>query len=174
MIDAMERLDRPWLAARLDTFAKYELYTNVLAAAGASWQTLPPRKELFHSLALLDQNYHEFCNPDSVFCRLEKAGVLSHRTGDFTEPGSELDPYIPDTNTRARARALYLRDHANDAGLVMDWSCVYDPEHRRWRQLFDPFAESYGPWRTCNLSLHRMVAQMACFADEPNPDNLDG
>jgi hypothetical protein len=174
MLDAMERLDRPWLAARLDAFAKYELYTNVLAAAGASWQTLPARKDLFHSLALLDQNYHEFCNPDSVFCRLENAGLLSHCTGEFTEPGREPDPYIPDTNTRARARALYLRDHANDAGLVMDWSCVHDLERRRWRQLFDPFAQSYGPWQGCNLSLRRLLAQTACSSDEPNLESFDG
>ena len=161
-LDAMERLDRSWLASRLDTFAKYELYSNVLQAAGATWQSLPVNKQLFNCLALLDQSYHEFCNPESVFRRLEESGLLTHQVGVVTEPGTEPEPYIPETSTRARARARFLRDHADETGLVMDWSCVHDLANERWRKLFHPFAQSYGPWQSRNSSFIRI----------PGRDNL--
>jgi hypothetical protein len=155
MIDAMERLDRTWLAARLDTFAKYELFTNVLQAGGASWETLPVNKNMFNSLALLDQSYHEFCNPKSLFRQLEDSGLLSHRVGEVSEPGTESEPYIPETKTRARARAYFIRDHSHETGLVMSWSCVHDLANERWRKLFSPFADSYGPWQKRYSSLER-------------------
>ena len=51
-----QRLDRPWLAARLDAVYKYEFYTAVLQEAGHSWQDLPGKNELFCELALLDHS----------------------------------------------------------------------------------------------------------------------
>ena len=41
MLDAMNRLDRDWLARRLDAFAKYEFYSAVLQQNGHSWSSLP-------------------------------------------------------------------------------------------------------------------------------------
>jgi hypothetical protein len=145
---ALERIDRNWLAARLDTFAKYELYSRVLQEAGASWQTLPDNRELFLRLTLLDHSYHEFCNPRSLFSRAEAAGLMRHRVGEAIEPGSEPEPFIPEVATRARARARFIRDHHREPGLVMDWSGVHDLEHERWRDLSDPFAEEYQPWES--------------------------
>jgi hypothetical protein len=166
MIDAMERLDRPWLAARLDTFTKYELFTNVLQAAGANWETLPASNNLFYSLALLDQSYHEFCNPQSLFGRADDSGLLKHRVGNVTEPGAEAEPYVPEAKTRARARARFIRDHAHETGLVMNWSCVHDVANDRWRKLFDPFADSYGPWQKCNSMLERALLTRRWVSDD--------
>ena len=67
-------MDRVWLSRHLDAFAKYEFYSAVLADAGTSFGELRRRPDLFHELALLDQSYHEFCNPASVFSQLENAG----------------------------------------------------------------------------------------------------
>jgi hypothetical protein len=145
---ALERLERGWLASRLDTFAKYELYSNVLREAGATWQSLPSNRELFHRLALLEHSYHEFCNPMSLFRRLDAAGLMCHRVGEITEPGSEPEPFVPEVATRARARARFIRDHQHEPGLVMDWSCVHDLRNEQWRKLSNPFAESYGPWQS--------------------------
>jgi len=166
MIDAMDRLDRTWLAARLDTFTKYELFTKVLRASGTNWETLPANNRLFYSLALLDQSYHEFCSPQSLFCRLEESGLLIHRVGDVTEPGTELESYVPETTTRAQARARFIRDHAYEMGLVMNWSCVHDVANERWRKLFDPFADSYGPWQKCNSPLERALLARRIHSDE--------
>ena len=156
-MDAMERLDRPWLAARLDAFVKYQFYTNVLQAAGASWQNLPARNDLFYTMALLDQSYHEFCNPESLFRRLDDSGLLSHRVGEVSEPGTEPEPYVPPTTTRARARARFIRDHAQELGLTMDWSSVQDLANEQWRELSNPFADAYGPWRNRHETLDRVL-----------------
>ncbi len=142
-LDALECGDRAWLSARLDAFAKYELYSAFLAEAGCDWKKLRRKPSLFYELALLDQRYHEFCNPDSVFDRLVAAELLDHRIGDIVAPGEEPEPYIPETSTRARARALFIRENAGREQLVMDWSWVLDKGRRR--RLSDPFAEAYSP-----------------------------
>lgn len=159
MLDAMEQLDCSWLAARLDCFAKYKLYTEVLESTGADWQTLPTLRGTFNVLALLDQNYHEFSNASSVFCRLENAGVLKHRVGEAIAPGREAEPFVPEVQTRAAARARFLKGHSRATGLLMDWSCVHDLSQRRCRPLFDPFADSYGPWKTLpNVAAYHVLA----------------
>jgi hypothetical protein len=147
-ISALERIDRTWLAARLDAFAKYELYSNVLLDARSSWKTLSGNRELLVRLALLDQSYHEFCNPRSVFRQLESSGAMSHRVDDCDKSGIEAESVIGKLATRARPRAAFIRDHQHDRSLIMDWSCVHDLPNRRWRDLMDPFAESYGPWQS--------------------------
>ena len=146
-LDALTRLDREWLAARLDTFAKYEFYSNFLSEAGQSWLDVPGNLELFNRLALLDHSYHEFANPTSVFRQLEEAGVLTHRVGPVLLPGAEPEPFVPEVSTRAQARARFIRDHHKQTNLVLDWSCVHDFEYDRWRELTDPFATSFGPWQ---------------------------
>lgn len=150
-LSAYERLDRAWLSLRLDSFAKYEFYSAVLQDAGCTWQSLPRRKQLFHELALLDQSYHEFCNRQSVFHRLEEAGVLDHRVGKPIGPGEEPEPYVPETNTRAKARARYIRDHQGHDELVVDWSWLHDKNNGRRRQLYDPFAQEFGPWEKARM-----------------------
>ena len=144
-LGAFELCDRGWLAARLDAFAKYEICSELLAATGCHWGELPGRKEVCYELALLQQNYHEFCNPQSVFSRAEDAGLLQHVVGESVTPGAEDEPYVPETPTRAQARARFIVENAGSP-LVMDWSRVHDLPRRSRRLLSEPFARNYDPW----------------------------
>lgn len=146
-LDALRRGDRAWLAARLDAFAKYELFSAFLAERGLAWRELPGRKEPLAALALLDHSYHEFASPDSVFRALEEAGALRHRVGAALAPGQEPEPFVPETTTRARTRARFIRDHAASPGLSVDWSCALELANRLCADLHDPFATEFGPWR---------------------------
>jgi tetratricopeptide (TPR) repeat protein len=143
---AYERQDRAWLASRMDAFAKYEFYTAVLNAQQCSWAELPRRERLFDELSLLDQSYHEFCCPGSVFRQLERTGLLNHRVGPLIEPGRESDPYIPEVATRAKPRAIFIRDHRNRPEFTIDWSYIQDNRRRRVVHLEDPFAQELGEW----------------------------
>ncbi len=143
---AMQSGDHDWLAARLDAWAKYELFTQVLASDGHRFSDLPRMPHLFDELALLDQNYHEFANPDSVFDLLERQGALAHRVAPPVDPGAEAEPYVPDTPTRASARARFIRRHAGDRDFVVDWSWAANVRTGSRRYLSDPFATSLGPW----------------------------
>jgi len=145
---AMARTDRSWLAARLDNFAKYEFYSSVLEQAALPWSSLPKHQEMFHELALLDHSYHSLGAENSVFDSLEQAGVLQHRVGDRVEPGNEPEPYVFATKSRAATRARFIRDHADEDGLIMDWAGIHDMQHNRHRTLYGPFAQEYGPWDT--------------------------
>lgn len=147
---ALAHHDHAWLAQRLDPWIKYGLYTAVLERHGHRWDDLPRHESLFYELALLDQNYHEFCNPDSVFTKLEQAGALRHRVAAPVGPGAEPEPFVPATATRAAARARFLRENGGDPWLRMDWDAVYDLRHARRRPLADPFAATYGPWEAVN------------------------
>jgi hypothetical protein len=140
----LDGLDLDWLSARLDTFAKFSLYSAVLREEGVRWSDLPQRPELFSQLALLDHSYHEFCSPRSVFHRLEAAGLLQHRVGPRVEAGGEGDPFVPETDTRARARARFIRQNAGSRFLV-DWSWIIDNESGTCQQLHDVFAQNLGP-----------------------------
>ena len=145
---AYERGDWAWLARRLDALAKHQFYTAVLEEQGCGWAELPRRPRLFEELALLDQNYHEFCNPRSAFVQMEDAGLLEHRVGPRIEPGQETDPYIPDVATRARPRARFIRDHRQSSGFEVDWSWICHRSQHRMLRLDDPFATSWGEWVT--------------------------
>jgi hypothetical protein len=102
---------------------------------------------LFDELVLVDQSYHEFASPHSVFARLEEAGGLAHRVGEAIEPGSEELPFVPEVATRAHARARFLREHGGRRELEMDWSRVVDRRTGQQRTLFDPFASDYADWQ---------------------------
>lgn len=167
-LDAYRRDDRAWLAARLDAFAKYELFSAVLADAGASWESLSTRKDLFDELALLDQSYHEFPDPASVFARLEKANLLRHRVGPRVGPGEEAEPFVPEVGTRARARARFIAANAREADLFCDWDRVVDVKHNRHRKLTNPFATEYGPWER-----HRASFFPGAFRAPDPEDELD-
>ena len=93
----------------------------MLRQCGAGWAKLPKLRQLFSELALVDHSYHDFGNPDSVFHRLEAAGALAHRVGPRVEPGQEPEPFVPETTTRARARARFIRSHVGSMKVV-DWS----------------------------------------------------
>ena len=164
---AYQRLDRPWLSARLDTFAKYEFYSAVLSEAGCTWQNLPQRKSMFDELALLDHSYHEFCSQQSVFNRLEEAGVLHHRVCEPIAPGEEPDPHVPETTTRARARARFIRDNQNRDELVVDWSWIHDKRQNRRCHLYDPFASKMGPWERATMreSIRPEMSHIAVHLD---------
>ncbi len=143
---AMERRDDDWLSARLDPWIKYNLFSRVLAAGGHAWKDLRRSADLFAELTLLDQNYHEFTNPESVFYLLQRQGVLHHRVADAIPPGGEPEPYVPDTTTRGRARARFIREHAGNTQMVVDWAAVTDSRNNRRRRLPEPFARHYEPW----------------------------
>lgn len=143
---ALAALDRPWLAARLDAFAKYEFYSSVLAGQGYTWRDLPQQPPRFAELALLDHSYHNFCDPESVFSLLERDGLLEHRVGPCIPPGEEVDPFVPECATRARARARFIKEHAGQDHLVVDWSRVWDRREQRVATLEDPFAIEFSAW----------------------------
>lgn len=143
---AFDQLDRVWLARHLDTFAKYEFYTAVLAEAGLPFHALSRRPSMFRELALLDQSYHEFCNPTSVFTQLERAGALDHRVGARIEPGQEAEPYIPEVNTRARARARLIHERQGQSQFIVDWAYILDHSTSRLLRMYDPFAQAMGEW----------------------------
>ncbi|MBN1852626.1 MAG: proteasome accessory factor PafA2 family protein [Pirellulales bacterium] len=144
---ALKQMNRPWLAARLDAFAKYEFYSAVLREMNLTWESLPDHPPAFNELALLDHSYHAFCSSQSVFNRLEKAGMLQHRIGPQINPGQEPEPYVPETQTRARARARFIRDHASRRSFVVDWSWIHDMENNRRQTIFNPFGEKYDDWK---------------------------
>ncbi len=70
-----------WLARQLDPWIKHSLFGAALSERGRSWQDLATNRTLYDELALLNQNYHAFANPQSSFVRLEAAGVR-----DISEP----------------------------------------------------------------------------------------
>ncbi len=142
-LDAFERGDFDWLSARLDMFIKYRFFSEILFRKNARWESLPGRPELFHELALLDHSYHEFCNPDSAFDRLDRAGLLKHRVGPKIAPGDEPEPWIPETKTRAQARARFICENVGRKEVVVDWSYALDLENDKRYFLFSPFAEAY-------------------------------
>lgn len=150
-LDAMEHGDHDWLAARLDAWAKYKLFTLVLNQRGYGWEDLARAPQLFNELALLDQQYHCFTDPSSPFTRLEQAGALKHRVARALPPGGELEPFVPATNTRAAARARLIRQEADrknplDSPLKLDWSCVVDTQRKRQRLLLHPFDQHFTKW----------------------------
>jgi hypothetical protein len=143
---AAERLDRTWLAARLDAFAKYEFHSSILANEGLTWADLPRRPQMFADLALLDHSYHNFCDANSVFNLLEQQRLLDHRVGPRVTPGEETEPFVPECATRARTRARFIKQHAGQFQLMMDWSWVWDPNENRVASLEHPFAADFDPW----------------------------
>jgi proteasome accessory factor A len=145
-LDRMAAGDDDWLAARLDAWIKHRLFSHWLREHGRSWHDLIRLPHLFNPLVLLDHSYHEFANPDNVFDQLDRAGLLAHRVGPAVAPGSEPEPFIPETATRARARARFLLAHDGDPHLEMSWASVFDRCSNRCRRLDDPFAADYEPW----------------------------
>ncbi len=143
---AYERRDWSWLAQRLDAFVKHQFYSAVLEQQNCGWDALPQHSRLFEELALLDQNYHEFSNPNSAFAQLEQSGLLDHRVGPKIEPGQEVEPYIPDVTTRAKPRAHVIRNHRQCPGFEVDWSWIKDKRQQRMLRLEDPFATGWDHW----------------------------
>lgn len=160
-VQAFKKLDRAWLAGRLDAFIKYELYSSFLAESGRSWEDLKGNNALFSELALLDHSYHEFTNPDSLFTRLEQADALCHRVPDRIVADSA--PYVPLTSTRARSRAQFITEHAGRGKYLMDWTSVTNVENGQYRFLHDPFAQEFGPWQ-------RQPDEMSLRRPMPRPD----
>ena len=138
--------DLGWLTTRLDAFIKYRLFSAVLADAGYTWADLPNDRRKFCELVLIDHSYHSFCDPGSRFEELDRAGHLDHRVGAAIEAGTEAEPFVPETRTRARARARWIKEHSSRDAMFVSWSFVKDCRTRRYRGLENPFATEYGPW----------------------------
>jgi hypothetical protein len=145
-LDRMAAGDDDWLAARLDAWIKRRMFGQWLREHGRSWVDLARLPHLFDGLMLLDQNYHEFANPENIFDQADQAGLLAHRVGPPISPGAETEPFTPETSTRARARARFLQAHTGDPSLEMDWASVVDHSKHRRCWLADPFDADYGPW----------------------------
>lgn len=145
-LTALERMDRAWLAQRLDPFIKFDFYCAVLKQAGKPWDNLAGDRAMFSELALLDHSYHEFCTPESVFACLEREELLNHRVAPLVSPGGEPQPFVPETNTRSTARARFIREHAGQDNLLVNWSLVDDVTSRRRQRLDDPFAHGFEAW----------------------------
>ncbi len=142
-LDAAARNDRAWLAARLDAFTKWALFTQTLRQRGLGWKDTVNNAKLQAELMLMNHSYHRFSDPESVFSQLDRHGALAHRTGPRVPLGGEEDPWVPPTRTRAAARARFIRDNSGNPRLTMDWSCVCDLDVGNYRYLHDPFAEEY-------------------------------
>ncbi len=144
VLDALERRDLDWLSRRLDAFAKYRVYAAIVQGQGKSWNDLRRETELTHELALLDQSYHAFCRSDSLFTRLENAGLMRHRLRPRIGAGEEPEPFVPSTGTRADARARAIRRFGTaKANVLMDWSHMQHLDAMELRSLGDPFATEY-------------------------------
>lgn len=142
-IDAWQRNDIDWLAARFDAFAKYKLWDGMLDEMGKTWGELPNDRSIMAELALVSQSFHEFTDPNNVFSLLESAGVLEHRVGYEIPPGGESEPFEPEVNTRAKARARWICQNSPNANVVMDWDTVSDYRLGTRFTLSDPFATEY-------------------------------
>ncbi len=142
-LDAMEHGDRAWLAARLDAFLKHKFFSLILRDRGKQWTDLIGDKQLCAEMELINHSYHEITDPDSYFDQLEEAGELADQVAPTVAPGSE--PNIPQTETRAKARARFIVENAGDRNLVMDWGHVVD-RRGRCRTLWNPFGQVYSQW----------------------------
>jgi hypothetical protein len=143
---AMEAGRNDWLAQRLDAWIKHALFSAVLEERGVPWSAVPSNDPVLSMLAVVNQNYHDFTSPDSLFAQLEASGAIEHRVAAPLEPGGEPEPWVPQTRTRAAARARMLIAERSRPGLMMDWSCLHDAANRRFRTIYDPFAAQYSDW----------------------------
>ena len=146
VLTAFAKNDLDWLAARLDAFIKYDFYSAILEGSGRSWKSLVNQEQGFAELALLDQSYHAFSDPESVFKKCEKSGHVAHRVAPYLEPGGEDEPWVPPNRTRASARARFIVENAGEPDLVVNWDYVARRTDSFVRRLDDPFAEEFGPW----------------------------
>jgi hypothetical protein len=145
-LDALARMDRIWLATRLDAFTKYELYAAHFAQHGLIGSTLRGNEAAFSELALLDHSYHEFGSSGSSFDQAVDAGLVDHRLVERITPGREPEPWVPDVATRAKPRARFIAEHSEQRGMFMDWSVVVDRETMRRRHLKRPFDAAFEEW----------------------------
>jgi hypothetical protein len=169
-LQAMKRDERVWLAARLDPFIKHEFLSSVLAHRRKSWADVPHNAQLCTELELLNYSYHELTDPQSYFDRLERAGALDHRVAAPLPPGAEPERNVPQTESRAKARARFIIAHSYDTDLVIDWAEVSDLRAGRRRTLWDPFAKAYSDWEPspdrCD-ELHHLLAGLRAGRRRP-------
>lgn len=119
-LGALASLDNAWLQRRLDPWIKHELLGEYLRQHGVDWPEVLKSSDLFHELALLNQDYHSL-DASSVFQRCNRAGLLDHRVVPCLQAGEEPEPFVPATVTRAAARARFIKQHALERGWTMDW-----------------------------------------------------
>lgn len=144
-LSALERGDQEWLAQRLDPWIKFRLFGDFLAAHHADWDDLSRDERLASGLALLNQNYHEFTNPDSAFAQLEAAGELKHRVTPPCRLGDEPEPYVPDLGTRAVTRARFIKRHSGEPHWQVDWHEITNTRTGHIIRLDDPLAATTLP-----------------------------
>ena len=140
----------------------------MLEERGRSWRDLSRNQTLFSELALLDHSYHSFTAADSVFDMLDNAGALKHRVGDRIEPGSEIEPFVPETRTRAKARARFIAEHAPNPEMLVNWDMVHEASSHRYCMLSDPFATEFEPWQD-----HAMRSRRPRGRPRPAPPPTD-
>ena len=141
-LDAYERGDIDWLARRLDAFAKYRLHASYLDDVGKRFSDLAGNEELLAQLALIDQDYHDIVEEETPFTWLEDNGYMEQRVGPRVKPGHEAEPFVPQVKTRALPRARFIAACSETGSYALDWAWIHDRSTGRFRELFDPFAET--------------------------------
>ena len=119
------------------------MFSDYLSQQGQTWRELPDQQSLASSLALVNQNYHEFCSADSVFAQLEAQGALTHRVGPVVAPGAEAEPFAPEVGTRAQARARWIRERAGRQDVEADWALLKDQATGECWRLDDPRSAAF-------------------------------
>ena len=69
--------------------------------------------------------------------------MLDHRVARCLSSGQEPEPFVAAVNTRARARARFIREHSDGERAYMNWDRAIMRSTGRPVFLTDPFAEAY-------------------------------
>ena len=121
-LGAMASNDHTWLASHLDPWIKHSLMIEYLRRIGSNWFDASTNLGLASELALLHQSYHTIAGDPSIFDAFEHAGMLQHRNRVNIRPGEEPNPFVPESLTRSSVRAKFIREHADEAGWIVDWA----------------------------------------------------
>ncbi len=89
---------------------------------------------------MLDVRYHALV--DGAFEELDSSGALNHRRYDDEEvrPGSEAEPFIPESLPREVLRARIIKTHSGREGYSCRWTEIVDENIRRMITMNDPFS----------------------------------
>ncbi len=128
------------LCDRLDPYIKLRLYDEYLRSQKLTWSDVTSFSNIYFQLAMLDVRYHALV--DGVFEELDSSGALNHRRYDDEEvrPGSEAEPFIPESLPREVLRARIIKSHSGREGYSCRWTEIVDENIRRMITMNDPFS----------------------------------
>ena len=83
-------------------------------------------------------------------------------------PGSEAEPYIPESLPRERFRAGIIKELCGQPGVMCDWTQIEDESKERWIRLDNPLSGDYAwksaadrPSRAFGQGAHRVRGAVA-------------